>query len=120
MNIHKAMRIPDGIFQTNHNSFLKVNQKGKYKLNFGYYLWLPYLDQPQSDVVVFAIIYFHIYIILVTDSKHVIRPNAIITFNEEFENISTEILEPTNIDDYLHEKYIVIFITKDDLKKNVI
>ena len=67
-------------------------------MEFADNLWLPFLDQPQSDVVAFAIIAFHIYIILVTECKHGICPNGVITFNSWLKNISTSIIELTNID----------------------
>ena len=51
-------------------------------MEFADHLWLPYLDQPHSDIVVFEIINFHIYNILVKKWKHGIGHNYIITFNE--------------------------------------
>ena len=81
-------------------------------MEFSGHLWLPFLDQPQSDIVFFAIIYFQIYHILVSKWKHGIGPNDIITFNEEFEFLSTWIIELVNIDESSHESAIVIFITK--------
>ena len=51
------------------------------KLEFDDRLWIPFLGQSQSDVVVFAI-FFQIYNILVTKWKHVIVTNYIITFNK--------------------------------------
>ena len=62
--------------------------KNAFKLEFSDNLWLPFIDQPQSDIVVFEIITFQIYIVLVTKSKHRIGPNDIITFNEELEFLS--------------------------------
>ena len=53
------------------------------KLESADHLWLPFLDQPQSEIVVSVIITFHIYDIIVTKWKHGIGPNNIITFNEE-------------------------------------
>ena len=47
-----------------------------------YQLWLPFLDQPQSEIVVFVINIYQIYKILVTKGKHGIVPNDIIIFNE--------------------------------------
>ena len=47
------------------------------------HLWLPFLYQPQSDFVVFAIINFHIYNILVSKWKHGIGHIDITIFNEE-------------------------------------
>ena len=51
MNIHKAMIIPDGIFQTNHDLFVMVNPKNACKSESADHLWIPFLDQPQSYVV---------------------------------------------------------------------
>ena len=58
-----------------------------------HHLWLLFLDQPQSDTVVFAVINFHIYNILVD----------INTFNDELEFLSTSIKKLINIDESLHE-----------------
>ena len=63
---------------------MTVNPKTPCKLESAEHLWLPFLDRPQSDVVDFEIIYFHICIILVTQCKYVIGPIDIISFNEEF------------------------------------
>ena len=71
INTHKAIRIPDGNFQTKNKLFVTVNPKTHVNI-----------DQSQSDIVVFEIIYFHLYKILVTKWKHGICPNDIITFNE--------------------------------------
>ena len=73
-------------------------------MEFADHLWLPYLDQPQSDIVVFAMITFQIYNILVTKWKDGIVPINGITFNEEL-----------NIYESSHEEAIVIFITYKDL-----
>ena len=40
------------------------------------------MNQPQSDIEVFAIITFQMYNILVTKYEHIIGPNDIVTFNE--------------------------------------
>ena len=66
MNKHKPMIIPDLICQNNNKLFVMINLRNTCKLEFADHLWIPSMDQPQSDVVVFAIIYFHIYINLVT------------------------------------------------------
>ena len=60
-------------------------------------------DQPQSDVVVFAIIYFGKYIYLVTEWKHGVYINYIVTFCETLGNSLTVIIEPTNIDESSNE-----------------
>ena len=62
MNKQKYMRIPDHICKNNKHLFVTVNTRSACKLEFSDHLWLPFIDQPQSDVVVFAMIYFHIYI----------------------------------------------------------
>ena len=54
MNEHKAMIITDVIFQTNKKLFAVVNPKNACKFEFADHLWLPFLDQPLSDVLVFA------------------------------------------------------------------
>ena len=51
-------------------------------MEVAYHLWLPFLDQPQSDIVVFSIIIFQIYNIILKKWKHGIDHNYIITFNE--------------------------------------
>ena len=81
MNKHKAMRISDDIFQTNKKLFVTVNPRNACKLEFNYHLWIPFIDQPQSYVVFFAIIYFQIYKNIVTEWKHGISKNSIIKFN---------------------------------------
>ena len=50
------MRIPVNIYQTNKKLFVVVQPKNACKLGFSDHLWLPFLDQPQSKIVVFAII----------------------------------------------------------------
>ena len=82
-------------------------------MEFADHILLPFLDQTQSDIVVFAIITFHIYYILVTKWKHEIGPNDIITFNEWLEKKSASIIELVNIDEYSHEESIVIFVAKN-------
>ena len=54
------MIIPDEIYQTNQKLFVSVQPKNACKLEFADHLWLPFLDQPQSDIVFFAIITFKI------------------------------------------------------------
>ena len=58
MNIHKYMRIPDAIFQTNKKWFVTIYPKNVCKLEFTDPLWLLFIDQPMSDFVVFANNYF--------------------------------------------------------------
>ena len=57
------------------------NPKDACKLKFADNLWLPFLDQPHSDAIVFEIIIFQIIKNLVTKQKHGIGPNNIITLN---------------------------------------
>ena len=52
------------------------------KLEFADHLWLPFLDQPKSVIVIFAMINFHIYNILVTKWKYIIGTNNLFPFNE--------------------------------------
>ena len=82
-SIHKAMRISAYIHQTNKKFSVKVQPKQSCKLESANHLWISFLDQPQSDIVGFAIITFQIYSIIVKKCKHVIGPNDMIAFNEE-------------------------------------
>ena len=86
--IHKVMIILFDIHQKNINYLLQL-KKIACKLEFSDHLWLPFIDQPQSDIVVFAMITFQIYNILVTKWKQGISPNDMITLNEEVEFLST-------------------------------
>ena len=88
-NKHKAVIIPDRIFQTNKKLFVMVNRRYACKLEFDNHLLLTFLYQPQSDVVVFAIIYFRIHKNLVKEQKNGISTNDIIKSNEKMENVST-------------------------------
>ena len=72
-----------GIHKTNRKFTCYSSIKNACKLDFPDHLWLSFIDQPQPDIVVFAIITFHIYTILVTKCKHGIGPNDTNTFNEE-------------------------------------
>ena len=60
MSKHKAMRIPDRICQNNKNLPVIVIPIKACRIEFDDHLWLPFLDQPQSDVVVFVIFHFDI------------------------------------------------------------
>ena len=82
INIHKAMWIPINVYQTNKTFFAAVQPKKSCILEFSDNPWLPFLDQPQSDIVVFVMINFQIYNILVHKWKHGVVPNDIISFNE--------------------------------------
>ena len=80
INIHKDMQITVNLYQKNRKFFVTVQPKNACKLGFIDHLWLPFLDQPQSDIVFFEIMTFQIYNILVTKCKHGICPNDIISF----------------------------------------
>ena len=58
-------------------------------MKFTDYLSLPFLYQPQSDVVVSIFIYFDKYKDLVTERKNKISINGIVTFIETSENVLT-------------------------------
>ena len=116
-SIHKAMQILVDINQTTENFSVLVQPKNTFKLELSDHLWLPFLDLPHYNIVVFAIINFHVYNILVKQWKHVIGPNDIITFNEELESLSTSIIGLVNIDESQHETASVIFKTNKDFKK---
>ena len=75
------------------------------------HLWIPFLDKTQSDIIVSAIIKFHIYKILVTNWKHGTGANDIIPFNGYLEILLTSILEQVNIDESSNEGVILFFIT---------
>ena len=64
-NIHKAMVIPDRNFQNNKKLFVTVHPNNACKLEFADRLWLPFLDQSQSDIIDFTKVTFHVYNILV-------------------------------------------------------
>ena len=53
-NIHKAMSIFVDIHQKNKKFTVIFQPKNACKLGFADNLWLPFLDQPESDIVVFA------------------------------------------------------------------
>ena len=59
------MIIPVDIHEKNKKFTVTVQPKNAYELEFVYHLWLPFFDQPHSDIIVFAIITFRIYNILV-------------------------------------------------------
>ena len=93
INEHKAMIITDCMCQTNEKLFAAFNPKDTSKLEFADYLWLPFLDQPQSDVVLLSSSIFDLYKSHVTYWKYEISTNYKITFNETLINLSTEIVE---------------------------
>ena len=57
-NIQKSIRIPVEIYQINKMFFVIFQQKNACKLEFAYCFWLPFIDQPQSGIVVFYDNYF--------------------------------------------------------------
>ena len=52
-------------------------------------LWLTFINQLQYDKVTFEIILFEVYTCLFGLRKKVINKNDIISFNEQYENMST-------------------------------
>ena len=62
--IYKSMRITVDIHQNIYIS-VTLQPKNACKLIFSDHLRLPFLDQPQSEIVFFAIITFQVYNILV-------------------------------------------------------
>ena len=79
--IHKDMKIPVDIHERNKKFIVTVQPKNACKLEFVDNLLLPFLDQPQSHIVVFSVISFQIYRIIVSKWKFVIVPIDIITFH---------------------------------------
>ena len=57
------------------------------KIEFSNHLWLQFLDQTQSYVVVFTVIYSDIYKILVTEWKYGISTNDIITLINNYQRL---------------------------------
>ena len=55
-----------------------MNVNWNFQINF----WLPFLDQPQSETVVFKISKFQIYDSIVPKCNHGIGTNDKITFNK--------------------------------------
>ena len=76
------MIITVNIHQTNKKFFVTEKPKNACKLGFADHLQLPFIDQPQSDIVVFEIIIYHIYNILVQKREHGIGPKVILPLNE--------------------------------------
>ena len=111
MNKHKAMKIHNRICKNIKKLFVTVNPRNVCKMEFSDHLWLPFLDQPQYDVVVFAITYFDIYKNILTECKHAISTNDILTFNKTLETSPTDILEWTNIYESSYEDSIVNYFT---------
>ena len=73
------MRTNVDIHKTKENFSVTVKQKNACKLEFSDHLWLPFLDQPQSEIAVSVTMNFKIYNILAAKKKHGIGPNNIIT-----------------------------------------
>ena len=59
-SIHKAMIITVKIYQTNKKFCVTFQPKNSCQLEFADHLWLPFIDQPQSDIVVVATTTFQI------------------------------------------------------------
>ena len=56
--------------EINKRFTITVQPKNACKLEFVNHFWPPFLDQPKSDIVVFAINNFQIFNILVSKCKH--------------------------------------------------
>ena len=69
------------IYQRTKKLFVTVQPKNSCKLEFADKLWIPFHDQPQSDIVVFAITNVNTYYILLKRWKRGKGPNEISTFN---------------------------------------
>ena len=76
------MIITVDIYQTSEKLFVRVQPKNACKLEFSDNLWLPFLDQPQSEILGTAMIYFHINNILVHKWNHGIVSNDTLSLNE--------------------------------------
>ena len=63
---HKDIIIPLITWKIENKLFVTFNTRYAYRVVFPDHMWMPFLDQPLPDVVVFAIIYFDIYKYLVT------------------------------------------------------
>ena len=80
-NIHKAMRNLVYLHPAKKRFSVTIKPKMHVIWDFADNLWLPFLDQTQSDTVVFEIFNFQIYITIFARLKHGIDPNFIILFN---------------------------------------
>ena len=98
------MRIP---YRTKKH--VTVHPINTWKMAFTDPLWLLFIDQPQSDVILFTIIYSEIYIISSNIMKSWISLNYIITFKSSLENLLKSIVELTNIDELSHKYGVIIF-----------
>ena len=58
MNLYKAVINPDPICQNIKIIFVIVIPRNACKFELADHLYLPFLDQPHSDVIVFEIMYF--------------------------------------------------------------
>ena len=56
--LHKAVIIPIDIHERNKKFTVIVQPKNACKLEFVDHLWLPFIDQSQSDILVFSVIFF--------------------------------------------------------------
>ena len=86
------MKIPDITCKIEEKLFVTVHPRNAYILELPYHLWLPFLYQPQSDVVAFFIISVYIYKYLVTVFKHVIFIHDKVTSNESLEKFAMSIV----------------------------
>ena len=71
-------------------------------MEFSDYLWIPFLDQPQSDNIYFPIIIFQIYNIVVKEWKYGVDPNDINKSSKELEFLPTSFIELVIIDESSH------------------
>ena len=62
--------------------FVPVHASNACKVKIPDHLWLPFIDQLQSDEVVFSMIYFYVYKYLVTTWRNGIYINDTVKFNK--------------------------------------
>ena len=72
---------------------------------------LTFIDQPRSDEVVFQMISFDVNKYLVIIWKNGISVNYIVIFDEQYENMSLLLVNPTIFYESSHENGVVIFQT---------
>ena len=62
--------------------FVTINYRNSYIVALPDHLWLPFIDKPQSYVVVFAMIYSEVYKYLIPKCEHRISIHEIVTSDE--------------------------------------
>ena len=112
------MRIIDITVKIYNKLFEIVHSVNSYRVKLPDHLCMSFLDQTQSDFVVFSNISSDIYEYLVTKWKHIISIHEIVAFNKSLENLTITTLELTNIYESSHEDGVVIFITCSKLEIN--